>query len=85
MRPAVKEQVGGVVQTVTQQREQTTLIEVSKFAETHPRFEELSDDIGFFMKSGRAKDLSEAYTLAERLNPAPVQEQPELAKGARAS
>jgi hypothetical protein len=68
----LQQQVGGVVQTVTQQREHSTLQEVTKFADTHPRFEELADDIGFFMKSGRAKDLSEAYQLAERLNPAPA-------------
>ncbi len=53
----------------------TTTEQVTKFASdpAHSRFEELSDDIVFFMKSGRTKDLAEAYTLAERLNPAPVQ------------
>lgn len=69
----LEEQVGGVTQTFKQQREQSTLAEVTKFAEAHPRFEDLADDIGFFMQAGRAKDLSEAYTLAERLNPAPAQ------------
>lgn len=68
----LKQQVGGVTQTIQQQREASTLQEVTKFAQEHPRFEELSDDIAFFMKSGRAKDLSEAYELAERLNPAPA-------------
>lgn len=63
--------VGQVTQTFQQQREQATLQEVTAFAEKNPRFEELADDIAFFMKSGRAKDLSEAYQLAERLNPAP--------------
>lgn len=67
----LKGQVGHVSQTFQQQREQSTLQEVTKFAQDNPRFEELSEDIAFFMKSGRAKDLSEAYTLAERLNPAP--------------
>lgn len=69
----LQEQVGGVTQTFQHQREQATLQEVNKFAEAHPRFEDLAEDIGFFMQSGRAKDLSEAYTLAERLNPAPAQ------------
>jgi hypothetical protein len=69
----LQEQVGGVTQTFQQQREHATLQEVTKFAEAHPRFEDLAEDIGFFMQSGRAKDLSEAYTLAERLNPAPAQ------------
>lgn len=55
------------------QQEQSTLTEINKFASEHPRFEELADDIAFFMKSGRAQDLPQAYELAERLNPAPVQ------------
>lgn len=45
---------------------------VTKFAAENPRFEELSDDIAFFLKSGRTKDLAEAYRLAERLNPVPA-------------
>lgn len=67
----LKQQVGGVTQTIQQQREQSTLAEINKFAADNPRFEELADDIAFFMKSGRAKDLPEAYQLAERLNPDP--------------
>jgi hypothetical protein len=41
---------------------------VMKFAATHPRFEELSEDIVFFIESGRADDLAEAYDLAERFS-----------------
>ena len=41
---------------------------VTKFAAAHPRFEELSEDIVFFLDTGRADDLAEAYTLAERFN-----------------
>lgn len=67
---SIKEQVGGVTQTIQQQQQNQTLEQVTKFASEHDRFEELADDIAFFMKSGRAKDLSEAYQLAERLNPA---------------
>jgi hypothetical protein len=44
---------------------------VAKFAAAHPRFEELSEDIVFFIESGRANDLAEAYSLAERFNLAP--------------
>jgi hypothetical protein len=51
----------------------TTHESVTKFAAEHPRFEELADDIAFFLTSGRTKDIAEAYTLAERLNPAPAQ------------
>jgi len=70
----LKQQIGGVTQTFQQQREKSTLDEINKFASApeHARFEELADDIAFFMKSGRASDLSEAYELAERLNPAPI-------------
>lgn len=66
-----------------QQREQSTLTEINKFAQEHPRFEELAEDIAVLMRPvrdekgqiispGRAKDLPEAYQLAERLNPAPA-------------
>ncbi len=76
---SLKEQVGGVTQTFQQQREQSTLQEITKFADANPRFEELSEDIAFFMKSGRANNLSEAYELAERLNPAPQRQAPQTA------
>lgn len=66
----LEEQVGGVTQTIQSQQQNATLEQVTKFASEHDRFEELADDIAFFMQSGRAKDLSEAYQLAERLNPA---------------
>jgi hypothetical protein len=68
----LEQQVGGVTQTIEQQREQSTLTEINKFAADNPRFEELAEDIAFFMKTGRAKDLPDAYQLAERLNPAPA-------------
>ncbi|WOH58527.1 hypothetical protein [Bradyrhizobium sp. BWC-3-1] len=41
---------------------------VTKFAATRPRFDELSEDIVFFLDTGRAGDLAEAYSLAERFN-----------------
>lgn len=78
----LEQQVGGVTQTIEQQREQATLTEINKFASEHPRFEELAEDIAFFMKSGRAKDLPEAYQLAERLNPAPAGQAKETAPAA---
>jgi len=57
-----------------QQQQNSTLTEINAFASKpeHARFEELAEDIAFFMQSGRAKDLPEAYQLAERLNPAPA-------------
>jgi hypothetical protein len=68
----LEQQIGGVTETIKTQRETSTLTEINKFAADNPRFEELADDIAFFMKTGRAKDLPEAYALAERLNPAPA-------------
>lgn len=44
---------------------------VMKFAATHPRFEELAEDIVFFLDTGRADDLAEAYDLAVRFNVSP--------------
>lgn len=76
----LEQQIGGVTTTIQEQQQSATLQEVTKFAQDNPRFEELADDIAFFMKSGRAKDLSEAYELAERLNPAP--RAPKIEEGA---
>lgn len=80
----LKEQVGGVTKTFEQQREQSTLSEINKFAADHPRFDELANDIAFFMQSGRAQDLPEAYQLAERLNPAPVKASEQIAASSAA-
>ncbi len=48
------------------------------FKQSHPRYDELQDDIAFFLNSDRIPStlsaqqrLEEAYFLAERLNPAP--------------
>jgi hypothetical protein len=57
--------------TPDQGESMTTTESVTNFAAdpAHSRFEELSEDITFFLQSGRANDLTEAYNLAERLNP----------------
>ncbi|TPK16669.1 hypothetical protein FJ872_17865 [Mesorhizobium sp. B2-5-9] len=70
----IKQQVGGVTNTIQQQHVATVNGQVQAFAADHPRFDELAEDIAFFLKSGKTKDLAEAYKLAERLNPAPVAE-----------
>ena len=51
---------------------ETTAEMVEKFAAAHPRFEELSEDIAFFIETGRADDLPEAYDLAQRFNRLPT-------------
>lgn len=67
----LEKQVSTVSQTFKKQQETATAKEVEAFAAEHTRFDELSADIEFFLKT-RTNDLSEAYTLAERLNPAPA-------------
>lgn len=68
----LKKQIGGVTTTIQSQQEKALLDQIEAFAADKPRFDELSNDIVFFLNSGRTKDLQEAYALAERLNPAPV-------------
>jgi len=73
---ALKDQVGGVTKTFEGQREQATIAQIHDFAKDKPRFDELAEDIAFFITSGKAKDLAEAYAFAERLNPASQQAAP---------
>lgn len=73
----LKQQLTGVTTTIQKQRETEVAGKVQAFAKDHPRFDELASDIEFFLKSGRTRDLSEAYELAERLNPAPVSASPQ--------
>jgi hypothetical protein len=55
------------------QEAESTAEAVEKFAAAHPNFEELSEDICFFIESGRADDLAEAYDLAVRFNLSPAE------------
>jgi hypothetical protein len=70
-------EVAGKVLGLTTNEGNTTTEMVTKFASdpANSRFEELADDIAFFLKT-RTKDLAEAYKLAERLNPAPAAQAP---------
>ena len=67
----LKQELTGVSTTIKSQTEQATLKQIEQFSADKPRFDELADDIAFFLQNGRAKDLQEAYSMAERLNPAP--------------
>jgi hypothetical protein len=67
----VAAQVLGLTPDQGQSAADSTHETVTKFAAENPRFEELADDIAFFLKT-RTKDLAEAYKMAERLNPAPA-------------
>jgi hypothetical protein len=67
----LKDQIGGVTTSMQQQHQSKIAASVDEFAKNNPRFEELADDIAFFIESGKTKDLAEAYKMADRLNPAP--------------
>lgn len=64
--------VGSVSNNFQQQQSNAVGKEVADFAAAHPRFEELHEDIAFFLKTRCQGDLEQAYELAERLNPAPA-------------
>lgn len=70
----LQQAVSGTSTYIKDQRENAVLDEINAFAADpeHARFEELSDDIAFFLQTKKAKNLGEAYDLAVRLNPAPV-------------
>lgn len=68
----LKKQIGGVTTTIQSQQEKALLDQIEAFAADKPRFDELSNDIAFFLNTKRATTLDEAYALADRLNPAPA-------------
>jgi hypothetical protein len=65
---SLKNQLGGVTQTINHQRESETLQQVEAFAKSRPRFDELAEAIREEINHGY--DLETAYARAERLNPA---------------
>lgn len=79
---SLKKELGGVSTTIKTQQEQAIASQIDAFAADKPRFDELATDIAFFLNNGRAKDLQEAYELAERLNPAPASMAPASAASA---
>lgn len=66
------QQMAQQLQGVQAEKARTTEQQVTKFAEEHPRFGELSNVIAWTLKTGLAADLPSAYAYAERLNPAPA-------------
>ncbi|MGK9053391.1 hypothetical protein [Neorhizobium petrolearium] len=69
---SLKQQIGGVTTTIQDQRNAALMTDIGKFAETHERFDELAESIAKLITTGMAADLDEAYSMAERLNPAPA-------------
>lgn len=73
---SLRQQLGGVVDGFHEQRVAAVSRDVEAFAADNPRFYDVMDDVAFFLTSGRIdpnlpqmERLSEAYRLAERLNP----------------
>lgn len=54
------------------EKERTVASQVSEFATANPRFNELSEDIAWLLKTGGARDLATAYRKAELMNPLPA-------------
>jgi len=72
----LEQRFGQVSETVQTQRQNSVLQEVQAFADAHPRFGELENEILRMLETGYASDLADAYTKAERLvsaPPSPVQ------------
>jgi hypothetical protein len=68
----LKRGLGGVHGTLQEQRQSQVVAQVQDFAKAHPRFDELSGEIASMLKTGYASSLDDAYTKADRLNPAPA-------------
>lgn len=68
---SLKNELGGVTTTLQSQTQRQVMEQINQFSQDKPRFDELANDIAFFLKTGRAEKLQDAYDLAERLNPAP--------------
>jgi hypothetical protein len=67
----LQQQVGTVAQTFEQQQTAEAMRMIEQFKSNKPRFDELRNDMQFFMEHGKASTLDEAYALAEKLNPLP--------------
>lgn len=77
-RPTEDPRVGQLQQQLQQMQEQTLAMQVIQpFKAEHPRYDELQDDIAFFLQSGKIPQslspydrLAAAYDMAARINPA---------------
>lgn len=72
----LKQQLTGFSQSFQQQQQASVVSQIETFKNDHPRFDELEEDITFFLTSGKVEKnlppqerLQKAYELAERLNP----------------
>lgn len=71
----LRNQLGGVAQSITQRREQEVLQQVEDFARTHPRLDDatFANTIVRLLNAKMADTLESAYDMAERLSAAVAQ------------
>lgn len=74
---SLKTGLGSIQAERQKQHTDATTQSVTEFAAAHPRFDELAEDIAFFLKTRHPGDLAKAYEAADRLNPAPASSKPE--------
>lgn len=72
----LRNQLGGVYQSVQQRREDEVLREVEAFADENARLNdpEFQDVVIRLLTAGMARDLKNAYDMAARLSPEPVRD-----------
>lgn len=70
----LEQQIGGVTSSIEQRRQDDVRAQVDAFAKDHPRMQDeaFAGEVAALIRTGYAKDLSDAYDKAERLNPLPV-------------
>lgn len=68
---ALKNNFNGLYGHIQGRQQDEINTKIQEFKADKPRFNELSSDIALFLESGKANDLETAYSMAERLNPAP--------------
>jgi hypothetical protein len=65
----LEQQLGGVTQTITQSKQEASLAEVSKFAESRPLFDVLAPHIADHMRESGNTNLEEAYNAVLQKHP----------------
>jgi hypothetical protein len=68
----LQQHLGGVTQTIQQQRMAVVVDKINTFKSANPRYDELEADMVKLIEGGLARDLPDAYAKADRLNPAPA-------------
>jgi hypothetical protein len=75
----LRHHLGGMSQSIQKRREDEILAYIDKFAADHPRHNDLDfqEAVTKLLDAGMATDLEGAYSMAERLKPAPATREPQ--------